>query len=97
MFPGDCNPHTPQIPGSAGLFLCLAGLDRERARAKGTLKEDETEYRLLTPAKYNNRVRWQYMGVYKRLTAPSLTKDEWNSQKESVSAFLSTLVLQNPL
>ena len=48
-------------------------------------EEDTTEYRLIVKLPQSPAI-WIYVGQYKRLPTPSLTKDEWLSQAPKVRA-----------
>lgn len=70
------NPSGPEIPGFPGLFFRADGID-----GPGML--NETIYRVIVRLK--SGPLWQYVGQYKRIGAPSLTKEEWQIQSVQVS------------
>jgi hypothetical protein len=76
------NPHCPQIPGYAGLMFSPNGLEPS---TDDSLEIMRTIVRLTTEPK------WQYVGQYIDITAPSLTKEEWLVQHSSVRRLSSAL------
>jgi len=76
------NPHCPQNPGYAGLMFSPNGSEPS---TNASLEIRRTIVRLTTEAK------WQYVGQYIDITAPSLTKEEWSVQNSSVCWLSSAL------
>lgn len=72
------NPSAPEIPGFPGLFFWADGID-------GPGAADEKIYRVIVRLK--SGPSWQYIGQYKRIGAPSLTKEEWQLQTVQVSKY----------
>ena len=66
------------IAGAAGLMFSPNGVDNN-----GTQRANET-VRLVITKLPQQPVIWLYVGQYLELPAPSLTRDEWLSQKFKV-------------
>jgi hypothetical protein len=76
------NPHCPQIPGYAGLMFSPNGLETSIGESSEIMR---TIVRLMMEPK------WQYVGQYIDISAPSLTKEEWLVQHSSVRWLSSAL------
>lgn len=70
------QPVAPQVPGACGLFFIpISSIGQEW----------DTLQRVFTRIESNV---WQYMGMYRLTSSPSLTRREWLDQEPKVSNML---------
>ena len=70
------NPHCPQNPGCAGLMFSPDGLNGPR--------DDDSLEIMRTIVRLKTEAKWQYVGQYIDVSAPSLTREEWLVQPPTV-------------
>ena len=70
------QPVAPQVPGACGLFFIPhTSVGREWPRLQRVFTRIESNV-------------WQYMGMYRLTSSPSLTRREWLDQEPKVSFIL---------
>lgn len=79
----NMNPHAPQVPGAPGLFFdaddMVEPVDDSWSKIKRVFSRIDS-------------AQWEYMGQYKMEPVASLTMEEWNEQRNTVSKITTCTV-----